>query len=91
MNINSDSPLSDTGITIKSVITHFDGIRVTGLSNLENRLKYYAAGETVEITVQVIEGNSYVEKTFEITLGKASEHTDTRNQMGFGFGGFGRA
>ena len=88
-SIDEGSPLNDAGITVKSIITHFDGIRVTSLSNLENRLNYYAAGETVEITVQVIEGNEYVEKTIAVTLGRASEHT-TNNQGGFGYWSYGR-
>ena len=69
-----DSPVREAGITANAIITHFDGIRVTSLSNLENRLQYYAAGEAVELTVQVLEGNEYVEKSLEITLGQASEH-----------------
>lgn len=85
-SIDNDSPLKEAGVTLKCVITHFDGIRVTGSSNLENRLKYYAAGETVSVTVQVLSGNEYVEKTFEITLGRASEHTSSGNQN-FGYGG----
>ena len=87
--LDNDSPLKDAGVTVKSVITHFDGIRVTGSSNLENRLQYYAAGETVEVTIQVIEGNEYIEKTVTITLGSAAEHT-AANQGGFGFGPYGR-
>lgn len=85
-SLDSSSPLRELGVTAKSVLTHFDGIRVTSVSNLENRLKYYAAGETVEITVQVIEHNTYVEKTFEVTLGSAAEHASTGSQGGFGFG-----
>ncbi|MBO4452983.1 MAG: trypsin-like peptidase domain-containing protein [Clostridia bacterium] len=88
-SLDSDSPLAEAGITVKSVITHFDGIRVTSYSNLENRLKYYAAGETVEITVQVAEGNGYVEKTYEITLGRASDHT-SGSSGSEGYGYFGR-
>ncbi|MCR5694872.1 MAG: trypsin-like peptidase domain-containing protein [Clostridia bacterium] len=86
-SIDNDSPLKEAGVTVKCVITHFDGISVTGSSNLENRLKYYAAGEKVEVTVQVIEGNEYVEKTFEITLGKASEHTSSGSRSGSGYSG----
>ena len=90
-SVDNDSPLKEAGITTKSVITHFDGIKVTSYSNLENRLKYYAAGETVEITVQVIEGNEYVEKTVEITLGYASEHNNySGNQGNYGYRSFGR-
>ena len=85
-SLDSASPLRELGITVKSVITHFDGIRVTSVSNLENRLKYYAAGETVELTVQVIEGSTYVEKTCTVTLGSAAEHRTGSNQGGYGFG-----
>ena len=89
-SIDRDSPLKDEDVTVKCVITHFDGIRVTSYSNLENRLKYYAAGETVKVTLQVIKGNEYVEKTVEITLGRASEHTSSGSQGGFGNGPYGR-
>jgi serine protease Do len=87
-SISSDSPLASLGISAKTVITHFDGVRVTSVSNLENRLKYYAAGETVEMTVQVIEGNAYVEKTIEVTLGSLSEH-NANYSSGYGCGPFG--
>ncbi|MBO4366140.1 MAG: trypsin-like peptidase domain-containing protein [Clostridia bacterium] len=82
-SIESGSPFDEAGITVKCVLTHFDGIRVTSMSNLENRLQYYAAGETVEVRVQVLQGNEYVEKTFTITFGRASEHRSS------GFGGWG--
>ncbi|MBR0134710.1 MAG: trypsin-like peptidase domain-containing protein [Clostridia bacterium] len=88
-SIDSESPLRELGVSVKSVITHFDGVRVTSIENLENRLQYYAAGETVELTVQVIEGNRYVEKTVEVTLGRAAEHTQGGN-YGFGYDPFGR-
>ena len=89
-SLDSESPLADAGITLKCVITHFDGIRVTSVSNLENRLKYYAAGETVEVTVQVPDGGDYVEKTIEITLGRAFEHQIEQSFGGFGYGPYGR-
>lgn len=88
-SIDSESPLRGLGISVKSVITHFDGVRVTSIENLKNRLQYYAAGETVELTVQVIEGDQYVEKTVEVTLGSASEHAQTGG-FGFGYDPFGR-
>ena len=89
-SLEDGSPLKEAGVTVKSVITHFDGIRVTSLSNLKNRLQYYAAGEKVTVTVQVLEGNEYTEKEFEITLGRASEHQSRESGNGFGYGFFGR-
>ena len=32
-------------------------------------MKYYKAGETVNMTVQTVENGQYVERTIEITLG----------------------
>ncbi len=83
-------PAKDAGVTVKNIITHFDGIRVTSVSNLEQRLQYYAAGETVEITLQAAEGNEYKEKTVTVTLGRASDYESARNQSGFGYGPYGR-
>ena len=77
--LDADSPLKAAGVTVKSVVTHFDGIRVTSFSNLEKRLRYYAAGETVDVTVQVIEGGEYVEKTVSVTLGRATDHATTES------------
>ena len=81
-SLDAESPLTAVGVTVKSVVTHFDGIRVTSFSNLEKRLKYYAAGETVNVTVQVIEGGEYVEKTVTVTLGRASDHATVSSGSG---------
>ncbi len=81
--LTQGSPAAAAGVTLKSIITRFDGIRVTSLSNLQNRLQYYEAGETVEITVEVLEGHEYVEKTLNVTLGRASDYT---SQSGYGYG-----
>ncbi len=61
------------GIPKKSIITKFDGTRINSMDDLQGQLEYYEAGETVEIVVEVIdEKGEYVEKTYEITLGKRS-------------------
>ena len=87
-SVSSDSPLQTAGIQAKSILTDFDGIRVTSLSNLENRLQYYAAGETVDVTFQVLSGNKYTEKTVQITLGNARAHTTYGNPGNFAYGAF---
>ena len=88
-SVSSDSPLLAAGIQAKSILTYFDGIRVTSLSNLENRLQYYAAGETVDVTFQVLSGNKYTEKTVQITLGNASAHKTYGTPGAFAYGTFG--
>lgn len=72
-SVTQSSPAEEVGLETNYVITHFDGVRVTGMSNLKNRPEYYAAGETEEITVQVPNGSTYTEKKLTVTLGSASE------------------
>lgn len=90
INVADDSPADEAGMEVKYVITHFDGIRVTGMSNLSNRMEYYAAGETVELTVQVANGNTYTEQVLTVTLGAASEvQSNQTNPFNENFGGRG--
>ncbi len=63
-----DGAAKEAGIALKSVITHFDGIRITSISNLKNRLEYYGAGETVEVTLQVYTDGKYSEQTVTVVL-----------------------
>ncbi len=72
-SVASGSAAEKVGITEQSVITKFDGVSVSTVSALESRLEYYAAGETVEVTLQVNTGSGYTEKTVSVTLGSASE------------------
>lgn len=68
------------GILTGSVITKFDGTSVKTIDELKNQLTYYAAGETVEITVKVADNGQYVEKTLTITLDHAQ--TTASSQSG---------
>lgn len=68
------------GILTGSVITKFDGTSVKTIDELKNQLTYYAAGETVEITVKVADNGQYVEKTLTITLDHAQ--TTANSQSG---------
>lgn len=89
-NVAAGSPAAEAGLEAKCVITHFDGIRVTGMSNLSNRMEYYAAGETVELTVQVVNGNTYTERVLTVTLGATSEAESSQtNPFNGNFGGRG--
>ena len=56
-------------------ITEIDGTGVDTMEELQEQLQYYRVGETVEFTIAVPKEENrkvtYVEKTVEITLGKA--------------------
>ena len=43
------------------------------MSDLQDLLQYYRAGETVTIIVEYMENHEYVERELEITLGKAEQ------------------
>lgn len=78
-DVTQGSAAEKAGITPGSVLTKFDGESVTAISQLQNLLQYYKAGETVEVTLQVPgQNNSYEEKTVSITLGSSA---DTQNSQ----------
>ena len=52
-DVTQGSAAEKAGITPGSVLTKFDGESVTAISQLQNLLQYYKAGETVEVTLQV--------------------------------------
>lgn len=54
----------------KDVITKFDGQSVKTMAALQDLLKCYKAGETVDVTVQSLENGQYVERVVSITLGE---------------------
>lgn len=59
------------GITKGCIITEMEGVIIDSMSTLQEELKYYAQGDSVEITIQTPGSNGiYDEKTVEVTLGK---------------------
>lgn len=63
----------NAGISKGSIITKFDGITIDSMATLQEQLKYFRAGEEVEIVIQVPASNGeYEEQTVAVTLGKRS-------------------
>ena len=79
--VTSGSAADKAGITSGSVITKFDGKSVTDIESLQDLLQYYEAGETVELTLQVPDSDSYKEKTVSITLGNKSDNSSDGNSQ----------
>lgn len=87
--IYDNSPAQKAGLSKGDIITKFDGQTVKSKTDLINLLTYYRAGETVDI-VAMVQGNSYTEKTFTITLGTkdvfgddAADQSDNNNSNRF--------
>ncbi len=63
----------NAGIKAGDIITGLDGTNITGIEQLRDRLQYYKAGETVEVTLSRNNGNGYEEMTVEVKLDNASQ------------------
>ena len=68
--IVDDGAAADSDLREKDIITKFDGQSVRSMASLQDLLKRYKAGESVDLTVQSLENGKYVERTVTITLGK---------------------
>ena len=62
-----------SGIKEGDIITKFEGKTINNRNELTNYLKYCKKGETVTLTVQKMENNSYKEKEIKITLSSSSD------------------
>ena len=68
--VTEGGPADDAGITKNMVITEFDGKTITSIDQLVELLQYYEPKEKINVTVAVLDGNEYKEKTLTVKLGK---------------------
>ena len=69
--VNEGSAAEKAGLKTGMIISAFDGNKVESIEELKNLLTYYAAGETVELTVKVADNGTYLERNVTVTLDKA--------------------
>ncbi len=67
------SPADKAGIQQGDIITELDGRTVSSMTQLQDTLQYYAAGEKVDVVVQRSGDNGYEAQTLSITLGSAAD------------------
>ena len=72
-----NSPADEAGIQEGDIITELDGRTISSMSQLQDTLQYYAAGDTVNVVVQRSGNGGYEAQTLSITLGSAA---DAQNQ-----------
>lgn len=72
--IDEDTPAAKGGMLRGDIITKLDGTRLSTADELRETLKYYHAGETVDVTVMRSQDGEYKEMILQITLG--SKPTD---------------
>ncbi len=69
----ANSPAAKSSLKAGDIITKIDGISVSGMAALQDRLSYYEKGETIVLTVKRLADNKYVEKEIEIKLGSKKD------------------
>lgn len=80
--VNEGGAAEKAGISAGSVITAFDGTRVKSIESLKDLLTYYAAGETVEVTIKVADNGEYKEKQVKVTLDHAQSTENAQKGSG---------
>lgn len=81
-SVEEGGPAQTAGIQKGDVIVKFDGMTVSGSSDLVGKLEYYQAGETVDVVISRAQNGEYQEQTVSVTLGKKSEMKQTDPQQG---------
>ena len=69
----SGSPAEEAGLQKGDIIIKFDGQTITGRDDLNSKMDYYAAGETVDVVVDRADNGEYVEQTIQVTLGNKEQ------------------
>ncbi len=73
IQVMEGSPAQQAGIYAGDIITAFDGREVSSMSALQERMQYYAAGTTVEVSLKVSENGEWIDRTVTVTLGSRNE------------------
>jgi len=73
VEVNAGGASEQAGLRSDDIITKFDGLSISSVSELKANLQYYKAGETVELTVQRMSDGGYAEVTLTITLEQKTE------------------
>lgn len=69
VSVEEGSAAANAGIMKGDIITKFDGSSISSYSDLQKTLQYYAAGDSVTITVQRPQNGEYVSIELNLTLG----------------------
>ena len=71
--VYDDSAADEAGLKKGDIITKFDGQTISSMEQLQNVLKYYEEGETVDMVIYHYTSKGYKEKTVTITLGSMDD------------------
>lgn len=73
--VSEDSPADEAGLRKGMIMTAFEGEKIKTMADLQKMLEYYAAGETVTVTVQKADENREIqEQEISLTLGRRADY-----------------
>lgn len=75
--VTKDGAAQEAGIKEGDIIVKLEKTSISSMSELLERMKYYEAGESVDVTVKRMGDNGYVEKIITVTLQAKSDMEDT--------------
>ena len=74
VDVQSGSGAEKAGLKKGDILTKLEGTEIRDYADLRKQLTYYKAGETIKVTVQVVDDNGeYAEKEVDVELSKASD------------------
>ena len=68
--VKEGSPAEQAGLQAGDIITSFDGSKVSSTTELNDAIKYCAAGDSVEVVFERQTDGQYQEQTVTVTLGQ---------------------
>lgn len=72
-SVQEGGPAEAAGIQKGDIVVKLDTKNISSYTDLVSALQYYAAGETIDVTVCRADNGEYVEKILTITLGEKPE------------------
>lgn len=75
----TDGSAAEAGIKQGDIITKLDKTTISSMSELLDRIQYYEAGESVDVTIKRSGDNGYQEQVVTVTL-QAKDTTDSSSQ-----------
>lgn len=74
-SVQEGSPAEEAGIKKGDIITKLDTRSVSSYTDLVDALQYYAAGETISVTISRADDGEFVDRELTITLGSRPKET----------------
>lgn len=72
--VEDGTPAAEAGLLRGDIIQKLDNKKVSTADELREQLKYYSAGETIEVLVMRSIDGEYVERTVTVTLGERPQN-----------------